>query len=122
MFSKIIHQRISSIEKCTVEELFGFIIVLMMEGGCQVEDYSDLDAIEKAIKIPGGSISCAGKKIVDELRKRTWVRNDLSRERIADHANGVQHAMCFNMMVEECEVISGSTIVEDLRYGKMCCN
>ncbi len=94
----------------------------MMEGGCQVRDQSDLDEIGKAIKIPGGSIAHIGQRIINELRKRTWVRNDLSRERIADHVNGIQYAIYFSMMVFEDEVISGSTIVKDLRYGEACRN
>ena len=94
----------------------------MKEGGCKVVDQGDLNELDKAIKIPGGSITQVGQRVVDELKKRTWVRSDLSRERIADHANGVYHALEFIMMVSECDVINNSTIVENLRYGKMCCN
>jgi len=52
-----------------------------------------------------------GLKIVEELKSRKWKTKDLSRDRIADHAAGVQHLMCDD--VEE-----HSTIVRDIVAGR----
>jgi hypothetical protein len=114
----LVELRIANIQDCTVEELFGFLVVLMVQGDCTVNPTrQNLDGIEKAIKAHGGGIEHTGMKIVNELKSRVWKKKDISHDRIIDHAVGVQCTDVCNMMSSGEEIEGHSTIVKDILHG-----
>ncbi len=116
-----INQRIKNISECTVEELFGFLVVIMADGETEMST-RDLSGIETAIQLPGVQQKRAGLLIVHELKSRSWKTRDLSRDRIADHAIGVQCTDVCNLMVGDDEVLESSTLIKSIIEGPPCGN
>ena len=116
---QLIIDRIRKIHLCTVEELFGFLVVVMSEGNMTMGKLPPHTLQEVGDIV---SKSDTGTRIVEELKTRHYNKAKLSRKRIMDHAVGVQCTNVCNLMCSNDEIESGSTIVKNIIGGKVCGN